>query len=395
MDVTPAGKLWALESLRGLAAAAVVVAHLTMAFADPYPTGRPAGLESWPGPLAAAVELVYRPVRDGQFAVMVFFVLSGVVLSQGYLRRGQFPDLFAGIVKRYPRLAIPAAASAVLACLLWQAGGMFNAQAATALTDRGLPATWLASFRQDEPTLAHAARQAGWDVFFGPTMPPPGDMYNAVLWTMRTEFWGSLLVYGLLGLCGTHPRVARIAAAVAVVLGGIGQLRLAAFPAGVALAAFRRDRPDAKLSPLATIEFAVAAFVLCGWYRLGEFRSLTSWPGGFAFQWEDLVTVAAAVLTVAVVLFAPAVSRALSAKPLVWLGSVSFGLYLVHLPVILSLGSFVFARTMPLWGHGVAFALTSFAVLTACLPAAWLLTVLVDGPAVRLCHHLGRLVRRP
>ena len=391
----PAGKLVALESLRGLAAAAVVVAHLTLAFADPYPTGRPAGLDSWPVPVAAFLELAYRPIGDGLFAVMVFFVLSGVVLSQGYLRHGRFSDLFAGIVKRYPRLAVPAAASGVLACLFWLCGVTHNDCAVTLLTDAGLPAAWLGAFQQPDPSIVGAVRQSAWQVFFSPDTPPPSDMYNAVLWTMRAELWGSLLVYGLLGLAGSHPRLARIATVVAIGFVLLGKLRLAVFPAGLALAAWKRDRPGATLGPVATLGLAAGAFALCGGYRLGEFRSLTFWPGGFAFQGEEFVTGAAAVPTVAIVLFSPTVSRALSAKPFVWLGQISFGLYLVHLPLILSLGANVFTRTFPGYGHGIAFLAASLSVAAASVPAAWLMTVLVDGPAVRLCQRLGRLVSRP
>jgi peptidoglycan/LPS O-acetylase OafA/YrhL len=212
---------------------------------------------------------------------------------------------------------------------------------------------------------------------------------------MSAELWGSLFVYGLLGLAGSHPRLSRIAAVAAIGFVLLGKLRLAVFPAGLALAALKRDRPGATLGPVATVAFAAGAYALGGAYHLGEFRPLTFWPGGFDFQWEELVTGAAAVLTVAIVLFSPPVARVLTARPLVWLGKISFGLYLVHLPIILSLGAFVFVRTLVPCGHGVAFAVASLAVFAVSLPAAWLMTALVDGPAVRLCHRLGRLVARP
>ena len=96
--VTASPRILSLESVRGLAAFAVVLSHLVMAFADPYPTGRPARIETLPNPLPILLELVYRPIRDGQFAVMVFFVLSGVVLSQGYFQRGRFADVIDAIV---------------------------------------------------------------------------------------------------------------------------------------------------------------------------------------------------------------------------------------------------------------------------------------------------------
>ena len=395
MASAPTGRILALESVRGIAAFAVVISHLVMAFADPYPTGRPAEIETIPAAVRVPLELAYRPIRDGQFAVMIFFVLSGVVLSQGYLHRGKFSDLTAGIVRRYPRLAIPALISALVSCALWQMGMMFNADASHLLIESGIPANWLQLFRQDAPSFCDAIYQSTVEIFFARDTPAPPTMYNAVLWTMRTEFYGSLLVFALLGLVGKSQRVGFYTFLVFLFLALIGQTRLALFPAGMVLAVLRRDRPNAVIPAIISVGMLLMAYILCGCYELGEFKPKPMWPGGNEYYIVEVVCGFAGILSVAVVLFSPPITRFLEWWPFVWLGKVSFGLYLVHLPIVLSLGSFVFASTFHHYGHGVAMMLSAIAVIATSLPSAWLMFHLADRPAVWVGKQVSRLLVRP
>jgi peptidoglycan/LPS O-acetylase OafA/YrhL len=390
----PSSRIEVLESVRGLAAVAVVVSHLITAFADPFTTGRPHGvdLDSAGGVLLA---ILFYPIKEGLFSVMVFFVLSGVVLSQSYLKTARFSEVTGGLLRRYPRLAIPAAASAVLACLLWLFGAMHNVEASHSLASAGVPADWLGAFVPQDPSLGDALRQGGVDVFFSPTPPRAPEMYNCVLWTMRTEFWGSVLVFAMLGLVGTQPKFGLIAFAVALLFVACGQTRLALFPAGVCFAVVRRDWPTFRLGWFATSVCALTAFALCGWYRIGDYEPAPLWPGGPSYVQSDLVTGAAAVLTVAAAMFSPTLSNALAARLFVWLGKISFGLYLVHLPIILSLGSLVIVRALPVTGYPGAFAAASVAVLIVAIPSAWLFYSLVDRTAVWVGRQIVRLVARP
>ena len=395
MSPASSSRILALESVRGLAALAVVFSHLVMAFADPYPTGKPSNIDSLTTAIRIPLELAYRPIRDGQFAVMIFFVLSGVVLSQGYLHRGRFSDLMTGIVRRYPRLAIPAAASALISCALWQSGFMFNAEASRLLIEDGTPANWLQLFHKETPSFRDALYQSTIEIFFARDLPAPPVMYNSVLWTMRTEFYGSLLVFGMLGLVGKSRHVGWYSLLAFVLFAMIGQTRLALFPAGMALAVLRRDRPGMILSPIVSTVLILSAYILCGCYELGEFKPTSIWPGGFGYLIVEQVCGIAAILTVTVALFTPAVTRGLEWSPFVWIGKVSFGLYLAHLPIVLSLGSFVFASNFLRVGYGGAMLFASIAVIAASLPAAWLLYHLADRPAVWIGKQLSRLVIRP
>jgi peptidoglycan/LPS O-acetylase OafA/YrhL len=91
-------RLFQLDALRGIAAVTVVLNHLFSAF-----PGLPSG---------KAVELF----TDGRSAVVLFFVLSGYVLSMPYWRGRQLPyGLY--LVRRFCRIYLPFAAAATISIL--------------------------------------------------------------------------------------------------------------------------------------------------------------------------------------------------------------------------------------------------------------------------------------
>jgi peptidoglycan/LPS O-acetylase OafA/YrhL len=95
----------------------------------------------------------------------------------------------------------------------------------------------------------------------------------------------------------------------------------------------------------------------------------TYWQGGWLLgSWSSLLAVSLAGLILAVCRGTEGrVWRALSARPMVWLGELSFGIYLWHLPVMLGL-----RELMPQAAHSVAgslLALGAALVLTLMLAA--------------------------
>ena len=106
-------RLPALDGLRGLAAAVVVVHHTMLTwpgFAEQYlgdgtTDSRPVWL------------LTYTPLHipwDGKAAVYVFFVLSGLVLTLPVLRRGDAFDWMSYYPQRLVRLYVPVIAAVAL-----------------------------------------------------------------------------------------------------------------------------------------------------------------------------------------------------------------------------------------------------------------------------------------
>jgi hypothetical protein len=98
-----------LESIRGIAALAVVFNYVIVAFVPAiYATQRTL-------PILIRI-LLASPASlliNGAFAVRIFFILSGFVLSLSYFRKKQARVLTAAVSRRYLRLMLPALGSVI------------------------------------------------------------------------------------------------------------------------------------------------------------------------------------------------------------------------------------------------------------------------------------------
>ncbi len=389
--MAPVGKLGHLESLRGLAALAVVATHLVWAFAQPPPPAKPTQPE-WPTGVATlrgvpqlAAKILYWPVKQGRLAVFVFFALSGVVLAQSYLNSGRVTDLQSATLRRHLRLAVPAVASSVLAWGLWAGGCRRTTEAAEVLRTAGVPTQWFTLVEQPPtPSLIGAVREAGFDLYFAPNPLAPLALHNPVLWTMRVEFFGSLVVFAFLGVFGPHRRVLMLAAGTAVLFALAGRVEMALFPAGVAVAV------AARRGVWFPTYIGLTAVVL-GLYLGGNYGAYDPRLTG-RYKPGEPGCAAGAVLIVAAVTLTPWLGRVLRWRPMVWLGSISFGLYLVHLLVILTAGAGVLADVMPRRGWGWAVIAASVVTVALSLIGGWAMTYVADRPAVWLGRRFAAWV---
>ena len=360
-------RLQVLDSVRGLAAVAVVLHHLLLAFwpylADPAiapPPGR-ATLSH----LIAASPL--SALHDGSFAVVVFFVLSGFVLAHAHLRSFDADALASAALRRYFRLAVPVLASVLLSYALLRGGLYRNARAAAVGGS-----AWLGQWYTFAPHLLFGPYAAVPRALLGTFFNGSGTAYNNVLWTMSVELPGSLLVYACLALFG---RVRN-----RWVVYGIGGWVLASqdsllfdFLLGVALCDAHLNAPVVDLRWTVAPLLAAAACLACRRPALGDDRL----PGVVPTQ-----TLAAA-LVVAVPLLSPTLRRWAELRPLAWLGRISFGLYLVHMLVIASIGSGLYVTLRHGLSHDAAAAVAAVVTLAVSLLGGWGLYHVADRPSVQ------------
>lgn len=376
----PPGRLDALESIRGLAALCVVFSHLAWTF---WPQAQLSRSTASPV-LAILTQSPLRIVYDGNFAVRIFFVLSGVVLSVAYFQTANSESLRAAAVRRYFRLTPPICVSVLLAYLLLLSGAYANQAVAGLL--HGEQGFWLRAWYAFAPSLTAAFQEGTYRVYFGFSS---AQTYDPVLWTMSVELFGSFFVFAFLALAGQLRHRWAIYLVVGTVLHSHWRVYLD-FLIGIAASdAFvhrERVKRQGGWSPV------------CGTVLLLTGLCLASlqpgWLTGRAAEWvgkgkADLQTLAA-VLVIATGLCCPWWARVLEQRTLVGLGGLSFALYLLHLPIICSLGCRLF-----LWLHGgrhwpvtLAAVHASGAVLVASFGAAWLMHRWVDRPAI----HLGKWV---
>lgn len=330
------GRIAYLEFARGIASIIVVFHHFTLSF--------------WPGlklPLGEG-GLLRSPLYaliNGFGAVAFFFVLSGFVLTYGFYRAPSGPTLLASVLKRLPRLALPAGLSifAGLAILLYSGAPYRTAAALT-----GSP--WLRDFGNVvfppgfQASAADALRTVV-TVF----LIPYNHYYNSNLWTMFVEFYGSLAVFIISFfylLSRSYHRLVMIVVHLILFWMAINSVpQLANFVVGSALAYWfaRRDRP-LRLPLFVTIGLLLVAV--------------------FGYSLEDgLACLLASFCVMLVLLGNPSLAERLSGRLALLIGRLSFPLYLVHTLVILSLSSLAYV------------ALAGFGPVTAAIGAFWVTAI--------------------
>lgn len=378
-------KLGALETLRGLGSFIVLLHHTSLALIPFVYLGTSAqphfDWEAWfhTTPLSLLVA--------GRFAVDVFFVLSGFVLTLSFLGMGGKDDreLAAACVKRVFRLA-PVVAAGVLLPAILQWLGTMAPKAAAEVTGS---ATWLALQGGWPASPLTVAKVVGFNLF------SQGQQFNSALWTIGLELVGSYFVYLVLFVSRRSTWRWGIYAALALCLRG--ELLLA-FLVGLVLAdaythfpGFRQwSRRPWILWP------ALALALVMGSYPEGLVRMQQS-PGGWYRLWphlgvgEDGWLFAGASLLIATCVGNPAVLTALDCRPGRFLGRISFALYATHIPVLCSLGAWVLLR---LHREGMSYAVAAGSAAAVSILASVLLALVVtrwvDLPSVQFAGWVGR-----
>lgn len=152
----------------------------------------------WPGtrPRSGSVSR-HSQLYNGNFAVSIFFVLTGFVLTAKFYETGDVNILKEGAIKRYPRLVLPAFASVLFVLVILYAG-QFRNHLAIELNTAG----WVLEFYKEPVDLLRA-------IYVGLIGAPVfGDtLLNAPLWTLRYELVGSFLIFGFYSLFGKQHKL--------------------------------------------------------------------------------------------------------------------------------------------------------------------------------------------
>jgi peptidoglycan/LPS O-acetylase OafA/YrhL len=319
-------RLVALDSLRGIAALSVVIYHSMLVsprlhgFLDGR--GVPYAVT---GDVTALVLTVTPPslLWSGREAVLLFFVLSGFVLALPFMEEGRRPPGYpAFAMKRAVRLLLPCAAVALLVAALVPLVG-----------PRPRPewSGWVNGAWAEELTpglvLGHAM------------LLLDGYSLNSPMWTLHYELLISLLFPLLVLLSKAGAAVLGVAAAAGVFVClaemkffGTGALTTLLFVPHFALGAMLARHRREVAAGVAGLGASARTGLWLVCYTLLSFRWLAPADGLVC----DLVNGAGAALLIALVLGSRRVQAALRAGPWPWLGAISYSLYLVHVPVLLT-----------------------------------------------------------
>ncbi|OWK37530.1 acyltransferase family protein [Fimbriiglobus ruber] len=371
-----------LDSVRGIAAVVVVVWHQIVAFL-PALKGGPTVPPPW-------VTMFY----NGDFAVDLFFVLSGFVLSLSFVRGGGVESLRSAAVRRYFRLAVPVGASVFLSYLLLRFGLYYNRQAAVAAGFS--PGYWLDVWNNFPASRSGALTEAVYKAFFAFEVPRTYNTYNNILWTMQIEFAGSLFVFAFHALFGGLRNRFWAYLVLAVVLickGWVSGLEFLVGAAFCDLLGGRAPRPGAGALSVAVGAVCLVA-VLAGMVIGGATPDWLTQK----FGPPSSVTVerlAACHRTVGALLLLAGYTYSawgrwlLTRRPLVFLGRISFPLYLVHILVELSLGCYVYlVCRQDGWSHLDAVLACAAVTIAVSIFLAWIGSWTVEPASI----WLGRWV---
>lgn len=298
-----------LDGLRGWAALFVLLGHLGPVF------------------LLAKQKLAILPFFiDGQLAVYVFFVLSAYVLSAGFLEKND-PDILTTLaIRRYPRLTIPILASCSIAFVLVKTGATFNLTAGSMAQS-----PWLESFYNFPVSVENLIKFTTFEVYTDSTAPS----YNAVLWTMRYEFWGSLGLLAFLRLLPSKwPRVMGYSIATTVCI--YYETPLIAFVFGVICAELSLTAQKA-IKANQKIAFWLSFILMSAALLTSAYRSQL-------MLWSPLWLSIMATAILAATILNPWLNKVLSNRFSQFLGKISFPLYLTHLLVICSWSSWLYIQ---------------------------------------------------
>lgn len=357
----PGRRLSELDALRGIAAV-VVLLHHSLLSGDLLagPLGR------WLG----ATPL--QPVRTGRPAVVFFFMLSGFVLTKALRDRGFVLSARSWAVwaaQRTIRLCLPVAGSVALSVALYALffDGTWPGQGA-----------WLREgVWQRPPTLGTAALHT--------SLLAVGDdfMLNNALWSLVHEWRFSMLLPLLLAapVLGTRGTASLVLAAVA-----------ASSWAGGMYGSFIYAGDTAIGTVKATLYFSLPfvlgmALELGGAARVPAGRWLTvlglAAVLGLCRNGSDYAVFAASALLIWLALQPGFLQRALRHPAPRFLGTISFSLYLVHIPILAALQHGLHGRLSPA-------AIASIGIVTS-LVTAWVFYRAVERPAHRLARRVDRM----
>ncbi|WP_174492454.1 acyltransferase family protein [Acinetobacter sp. Marseille-Q1623] len=336
-------KINSAESIRGLACLAVVLSHLVFTFypyAHEYASSVPK-FKAFLGLYDSPFGFIY----SGNAAVFVFFVLSGYVLSYAILNKKENINkkIISMSVKRYPRLAIPAVISVLICYTVF----LIN-------VDSSHVSNWAANIGSYDSSILYALYDGAISAFiFGKSQ------YNWVLWTMQIELFGSFLIFLLCYLTQKSKILLLAIALIFTILGFLVSLKM-----GFGFFSFVLGMLFYLYGKKINIYIALPMLIL-GLYFAGAHNNSFSYQlitSILNTKTATLLNVLCAPLIVYSILMNDKLSSLLDNKFFVYLGRLSFSMYLLHMLIIYVVGIPVFNYLLS-YGYLISSIIASIIVI--------------------------------
>ena len=341
-------KVKAVEGVRGTACLLVVFSHLSLTF-FPYLhalAGKAGSSNQFQGFIHNSP---FGFIYSGTAAVYIFFVLSGYILTYAALtgNSNTSSKLIAMSLKRYPRLMIPTTVSCVLAYVLF----------ASISTDKTMLTDWIIGYGKFNYSFIGAIYSGSVESFI-----LGRSSYNWVLWTMKIELIGSFLVF-IICFLRTKVRGGGVDFLCTAIIITLMAFRLLSISLGLGFIAFISGHTFYYYGRPLPSTLAIPMFIF-GLYLAGTHNDSSSYfllsaiAGSRAYELGNFVS---GILIVYAAIFNDELNALFSNKALVFMGKLSFSVYLIHLSIISTFGVLVFNLCRENYTYDIS------AILSSCI----------------------------
>jgi peptidoglycan/LPS O-acetylase OafA/YrhL len=373
-----------LDSLRGVAAFIVVIVHYLAAF-YPYTVFGNQGnytQHSWWEPLAFIPP--FGIFVGGHFAVCLFFILSGYVLSYGSIGEPkQHQKLLGAIIKRPVRLGGLVLFTVLCGGLLWYGDLYFN----NAVSNLSSSQPWFKDFWPNPFDLKLFVKDISTSLF------SRGSTYNPPLWSIKIELYGSIFVYMFLFLFGNFKyRLPLISLLLFLCRGNLYQ----GFWIGVLFAELVKFHKSYITIPRSWWTVLLLLFLYFSSYPKytnNEFLDDTIYcylPEGKSFGGG--YPMLSAILLFVLLISSDQFQSLLNKPIFLYLGRISYGLYVVHFLIIGSFSSWLFLFINDYYNYSVSFFITLVVGLIVIVSLAHTATKFIDEPAIKFSNFFGKKI---
>jgi peptidoglycan/LPS O-acetylase OafA/YrhL len=380
-------KLQFVEGLRGFAALIVIFQHLVLMFYPALYTGTAANAHFSNPFLEHNISLSpLNILYNGNFAVCLFFVLSGFVLSFKYFKTNQPHIVLEYAIKRYFRLFIPVAFSIlfVIAALAITAPNILGLEIYTNGGD------WLKGLFTEKPNMPDVLYNMFIDVFVN-----GNNKYNPVLWTMGVEFLGSMMLFAALMLMHFVNRKDIVLLVIIVFLVFSKYYFYAAFFAGALISLYYIKEVEVKktnylLNTLLLIAGIYFASYPTAWQYLQE--SIYSPLLILKIDLMNFSLVLGSVLIFLMVTKSKIAQGIFSMTIFRFLGQISFSSYLIHLVILVIVSSKLFPIFIITNSYFVSFIFCASISMVIIFAFSWLVYKFIDQKSILVSNKITKII---
>lgn len=373
-------KLQYFEGIRGVAALIVLFDHLDFALLLNLDTKIFNFVYQLTGSQLAGTifQSLISFFKNGNLAVFIFFFMSGYVISIKLFSNQSKSYLINAISKRYFRLMPPILGSVLIGFLLMKFDLIYNIELSQTLNTENT----LGYFYNFYPSFLSAFKSGVWNVLFTTSL----GGYNGPLWTMRPEFYGSLFCFLLFIIFNRIKN--RHYIYLLIILGSslIEIPWITSFTLGFLFCDLDHSKTKENLysklfknqvfaGKLIPITICISLIILI------PIINTSNWLN---------TSLILSFLLVFMVMKSIFLQKIFELKPLLWLGKISFSVYLLHWPIICSLTSYIYLSNELDRGLNI---LTSI-ILTVIIVfiASFFYTKYIDQKSIVLARKIGGMV---